>query len=155
MNKYFDFYWENPLKTYNKIRNYFLPIKPKFQWTFGFRNKAKILEINSFDLTWKDKYNSPRHEFNPRMFFSLFNYIHLYINWTLGKDSMHDMVYWEAALDWIYYGKDLQQACTTGWSEWNKETQSYELMPFTILREPYHTVLKCKALNNWYYEGTT
>ena len=59
-NKYFDLYLENPLKTYKAIKKYFRPIKPKFQWSWYKSNKAKILEINSFDLMWKDKWNSPR-----------------------------------------------------------------------------------------------
>lgn len=154
MNKYFDFYWENPLKTYNKVKKYFRPLKPRFEWSFGKRNKAKILKINVFDLMWKDKYNSPRHEFSPRAFISLFNYIHLYIEWTLGSDSMDDMVYWEAILDWIYYGKDLQEACTTGWTNWNEETQMYETMEFVLLKEPYQTAFKSNTLNNLYYEST-
>jgi hypothetical protein len=153
-NTYIDFYWENPLRTYNKVKKYFKRIKPKFQWTFGFRNKAKILEINSFDLMWKDKWNSPRHEYNPRMFFSLFNFIHLYVEWTSGSDSVDDTAYWEAILDWVYYGKDLQEACTTGWTNWNEETQMYEKIEFVLLKEPYHTAFKSNALNNLYYEST-
>lgn len=152
MNKYFDFYWENPLKTYNKVKKYFRPLKPRFKWSFGKRSKAKILKVNVFDLMWKDKYNSPRHEYNPRAFISLFNYIHLYIEWTLNDGSMEDMVYWEAILDWIYYNKDLQEACTNGWSEYNKETDSYEKMKFVLLNEPYQTAFESNALNNWYYE---
>lgn len=151
-NKYFDWYYENPLKMYNLVKKYFRPLKPKFQWYFGKQSKAKILEFNVFDLTWKDKYNSPRHEYNPRLFFSLFNYIHLYVEWTLG-DSMDDTVYWEAILDWMYYGKDLQEACTNGWTQYNKETDSYEPMKFVLLREPYHTMFENKELNNLYYEG--
>lgn len=153
MNKYFDFYWENPLKTYNLVKKYFRDIKPKFQWKFGKSRKAKILEINAFDLTWKDKWNSPRHEYNPRIFFSLFNYIHLYVEWTLG-DSMEDMVYWEAILDWMYYGKSLQEACTNGWCQYNKELDEYEHLIFTMLREPYQTMYNDKELKNWYYGGT-
>lgn len=154
MNKYFDFYWENPLKTYNLVKKYFRDIKPKFQWYFGKRNKAKILEINSFDLTWKDKWNSPRHEFNPHIFFSLFNYIHLYVEWTLG-DSMEDMVYWEAILDWMYYGKSLQEACTNGWAQYNRELDEYEHLIFTVLKEPYQTMYNNNnELKNWYYGGT-
>lgn len=152
-NKWIDWFWENPLKTYNKVKKYFLPIKPQFQWTFGFRNKARILELNSFDLTWKDKWNSPRHEYNPRLFFSLFNYIHLYIEWTVSKDSLDDTAYWEAVLDWMYYGKDLQKACTTGWCDWNKETQTYEKIKFILLREPYQTMFENNELNNLYYDG--
>ena len=153
MNKYFDFYWENPLKTYNLVKKYFRDIKPKFQWKFGKRRKAKILELNAFDLTWKDKWNSPRHEYNPRIFFSLFNYIHLYVEWTLG-DSMEDMVYWEAILDWMYYGKSLQEACTNGWCQYNKELDEYEHLIFTVLKEPYQTMYNNKELKNWYYGGT-
>ena len=103
---YFYIYYENPFKTYNKVKKYFKSIKPKFSWGFGKSNKAKILELCIYDLMWKDKYNSPRHEFNPRILLSLFNYIHLYIDFTLG-DSVTDMVYWEAIIDWVYYGKDL------------------------------------------------
>lgn len=152
MNKYFDLYWENPLKTYNLVKKYFRNIKPKFQWEFGKRRKAKILELNAFNLTWKDKWNSPRHEYNPRIFFSLFNYIHLYIEWTLG-DSIEDMVYWEAILDWIYYDKSLQEACTNDWVHYNKELDEYEHLIFTILKEPYQTMYNNKELKNWYYEG--
>lgn len=153
MNKYFDFYWENPLKTYNLVKKYFRDIKPKFQWKFGKRRKAKILELNAFDLTWKDKWNSPRHEYNPHIFFSLFNYIHLYVEWTLG-DSMEDMVYWEAILDWMYYGKSLQEACTNGWCQYNKELDEYEHLIFTVLKEPYQTMYNNKELKNWYYGGS-
>lgn len=153
MNKYFDFYWENPLKTYNLVKKYFRDIKPKFQWKFGKRRKAKILELNAFDLTWKDKWNSPRHEYNPHIFFSLFNYIHLYVEWTLG-DSMEDMVYWEAILDWMYYGKSLQEACTNGWCQYNKELDEYEHLIFTVLKGPYQTMYNNKELKNWYYGGT-
>ena len=105
MNKYFDWYYENPLKTYKAIKKYFRSIKPKFQIDWYKSNKAKILEINSFDLMWKDKWNSPRHEFNPRINISIFNRLHIYINFTINGDSMTDMVYWEAALYWLYYHK--------------------------------------------------
>lgn len=153
MNKYFDFYWENPLKTYNLVKKCFRNIKPKFQWRFGKRYKAKILELKAFDLTWKDKWNSPRHEYNPHILFSLFNYIHLYVEWTLG-DSMEDMVYWEAILDWMYYGKSLQEACTNNWAQYNKELDEYEHLIFTVLKEPYQTMYNNKELKNWYYGGT-
>lgn len=135
---YINVFWENPLKTYNKIKKYFKPIKPKFQWTFRRANDAKIFLLEAYDLMWKDKYNSPRHEFNPRIFISLFNYVHLCIHWTLG-DSMDDMVYWEAALNWLYYEKNLPTAIkeSTGWTQWNEETGKYEDIPFELLRDPW------------------
>lgn len=152
MNKYFDIWHENPLKTYNKVKKYFRPLKPRFQWSFGYSKwKPIILEFNLFDVTWKDKYNSPRHEYNPRLILSLFRCVHLYVEWTL-KDGMEDMVYWEAILDWMYYGKSLQEACTNGWTEYNKNTDSYEPMKFILLQEPYHTMFENNELNNLYYE---
>lgn len=155
MNKYFDIYIENPFKTYNKIKRYFLPLKLKFLWGFSKGNKAKILVINSFDVCWKDKWNSPRHEWNPRIMISLFNYIHLYVDFTLDDGGITDMVYWEAILDFIYYGKSLQDACTTGWTDFNEETQSYEKMTFVMLKEPYQSQYMNNELTNIHYESTT
>lgn len=155
LNRYFDIYWENPLKTYNKIKKYFKPIKPEFQWSFGKRNSVSILELTAFDLTWKDKWRTPRHEFNPRIYFSLFNYIHLYISWTIGDDSMNDMVYWEAALYWLYYDKSLQESIkdSMGWTQYNKSTDTYEPIVFKILKEPFQTMYENNELNNCYYEN--
>lgn len=153
-NKYFDFYFENPFKTYNKIKEYFRTIKPKFQIDWFKSNKAKILEINSFDLMWKDKWNSPRHEFNPRINISIFNRLHIYINFTVNGDSMTDMVYWEAALYWLYYRKSLSKAVTLagGWSDFNEETQKYEPIKFKLLREPYQSKHDKGDLINIMYE---
>ena len=67
---------------------------------------------------------------------------------------MEDMVYWEAILDWMYYGKSLQEACTNGWYQYNKELDEYEHLIFTVLREPYQTMYNNKELKNWYYGGT-
>lgn len=134
-NKYFDIYWENPLTTYKKIKNYFRPLKMKCSFTRMRAREATILAINSFDVIWKDKYNSPRHEFNPRIEISLFNYFHWRIDFTLGDDSMDDMVYWETALYWLYYDKTLGEAIEEagGWETVNPETGLREEMKFKIL----------------------
>lgn len=151
MNDYFDIYLENPFKTYNKVKRWFRPIKSKFQWSFGKGNGPIFLELKSFDVTWKDKFNEPRHEFNPRIILSLFNYIHLYVDFTTG-DSMTDMVYWEAILDWIYYDKDLQEACTNQWKQYNNETSEYESLSFRLLKDKYQKKFDNKELKNWYYD---
>lgn len=155
-NKYFDFYFENPFKTYNKIKDYFRIIKPKFQINWFKSNKAKILEINSFDLMWKDKWNSPRHEFNPRILISIFNYLHIRIDFTIGEDSMHDIVYWEAALWWLYYNKPLHKAFkySSGWSDYDEKTNSYKPMSFHILKEPWQTMYNNKQLPEITYENS-
>ena len=152
-NKYFYWYYENPLKTYKKIKTYFLPLKTKWSFSFGKGNGAKIFDFSCFDLTWKDKWNSPRHEFSPRIKISLFNRFHLLITYTVG-DSMNDMAYWEAALWWLYFGKSLPDAVkrSSGWQEYNKETDCYEDMKFTILREPWHTMYNNNDLPKLKYE---
>lgn len=156
-NKWFNIYWENPFKTYNKIKKYFRRIKLKFSWTFiKKKSSAKILEFNSFDLTWKDKWNSPRYEFNPRINISLFQYIHLHIELTLKEDSMSDIAYWEAALYWLYYNKSLHRAVknATGWTQYNEETKRYEPIPFQILKEPFQTMYNNHNLPIIKYEDT-
>ena len=158
-NQYFDFYWENPLKTYNSVKHIFKPLKPEVSLYRGKGREAKILSINAFDVVWKDKYDSPRHEYNPRIEISLFNYFHWKIEFTLkDNDSINDMVYWEAILWWKCYKKNLHEAISesTGWSTYNKETDEYEPMKFKILKEPYQTLYETtNKLSNFTYENST
>jgi hypothetical protein len=157
MNKYFDLYWENPLTTYNKIKKYFKPLKPKIYFDCYRSSCAKILEFNSFDILWKDKYDSPRHERNPIITISLFNYIHIRIEFVMSDDSLDDMVYWEAALYWLYYNLSLSEAIdeAVGWSHYNKETNEYELIKFELLKEPWQNMYVNKELKEIMYESTT
>ena len=153
---YFDFCITNPFKLYNKINKYFKPLKSKLYFNNMKGHSAKILEICSFDVTWKDKWNSPRHEFNPRIMISLFNRFHWRIEFTLNGDYMEDMVYWEAALSWLFYEKPLHKAIkeSTGWSHYNKETDKYEPMQFKLLRESWQSMYDNKQLPEIYYEDT-
>lgn len=152
MNKYFYIYIENPLKTYNKVKKYFLPLKPKFQLNFGKGRKAKILDINSFDVCWKDKWDSPRHEWNPRIMISLFNYIHIYIDFTRDNGGIIDMIYWEIALTWIYYGKDLTESIklSEGWEEYNNGIA--EPIKFKVLKSKYQQLYNTGNLPKIMYE---
>ena len=47
LSDYFDFYFENPLATYNKIKQYFRPLKTKWSLYKGAGREAKILSISS------------------------------------------------------------------------------------------------------------
>lgn len=155
MNKWFYFYLKNPFKTYNKVKKYFKPIAVRFEMGFKKSNKAKLLEVCSYDLMWKDKFGSPRHEFNPRIMLSLFNYIHLYV-WFNVEDSLSDMVYWESILTWIYYDRGLCDSIKecTGWTQFNEEGEE-EFIKFKLLKEPYQTLLENNKLKNIKYENTT
>ena len=97
----------------------------------------------------KDKYDTPRHEISPRIYISLFSCIHIMINFIADSDSLSDMVYWEAALYWLYYDKTLNEAIqeSTGWSTLNEKTEQFEEIPFVILKEPWQTMYLSKQLN--------
>lgn len=154
-NKYVRIYWQNPLRTYNKIKQYFLPLKPKIQFGAYKWRDAKILEFNAFDVTWKDKYNSPRHEYDPRIELTLFNYFRILITFEVkGQKNFDSMVYWEAALSWLYYKQHLPKTLqsTSGWKDFvnGKEVP----IKFTLLREPWQSLYNQKLLPKIYYEST-
>ena len=156
-NKYFYLYWENPLKTYNKIKKYFKPIKLNIKFAFRKSNCAKILDFSSFDLLWKDKESTLSHEFSPRIHIHIFSYIHIYINFVLDKDDMTDMVAWEAALYWLYYNRTLSEALqeASGWSTYDPKSKTYKEIKFIILKEPWQTQYENNKLEEIYYESTT
>lgn len=157
IRNYFDFCITNPFKLYNKIKKYFRPLKPKVYFDNMKGNSAKILEICSFDVTWKDKWNSPRHELNPHIMISLFNRFHWRIEFTLNDDDyLNDMVYWESALNWLYYGFSLSEAIknSTGWNKFNKETNEEESIKFVLLREPWQSKYENQTLKDIKYEHT-
>lgn len=125
-NKYFNnwvnIYFEHPLRTWRKVRKYF--IKPKASIHFfknpvyncplaTFKNIAKIIEFRSCDVGWKDKYNTPRHEYSPYIWVCFFKTFGFSINWHIyytndsGIKSNGDMFYWEYLLDYLYYEKSL------------------------------------------------
>ena len=157
-DRYFYLYLKNPLKTYYKIKKYFRPLKIKISTALCKYKDAKILDICSFDVSWKEKWYSPRHEQNPRIHISIFNFVHIFINFTLGdEESLSDMAYWEAALYWLYYNKSLSESVkqSTGWTQYNKDTDKEEPIELKVLKEPYHTMYINNKLPEIYYDNTT
>lgn len=155
LSNYFYFYWSNPLKTYNKAKKYFRKIITKFKINACKSNYAKIIDFTSFDITWKDKYNSPRHEFNPRIQLSLFNYIHFTLEFLLSNDDFENMVCWEAMLNWLFYDKNLQEAVneSTGWTKYNPKTGKNELIEFTVLKDSLQIQYDNNELEHIIYEN--
>lgn len=155
-NKYFEWYYENPFTTYNKIKAFFKPLTWKWTWSFRKGNAAKIFEFNSFDVRWKDKWDSPRHEISPTITVSLFNYIHLTITFICDSNYVEDMVYWETALYWIYYKKHLPKALDLagGWEEADPTTGVNREIKCSVLKEPWQALYNNKKLHKIYYEDT-
>ena len=122
-NKWINLCLENPLKTWFKAKKYFKRprckihffINPTYNCPYmNLGNIAKILDIMSCDITWKDKYNSPRHEVSPYIWICFFKKFGFSINWHIYyKDEFNmkqigDMYYWEYLLDYLYYKKSLK-----------------------------------------------
>ena len=83
---------------------------------------------------------------------SLFNYIHIYIDFTRDNGGIIDMIYWEIALTWIYYGKDLTESIklSEGWEEYNNGIA--EPIKFKVLKSKYQQLYNTGNLPKIMYE---
>lgn len=127
---------ENPLKTWKKAKKYFK--RPKFKGffhivhTYGrypyacYNRIGKILDIRITDISWKDKWSSPRHEESPYIFICLFRKFaftgRFYISYydEFGEKKNGDCYYWEYLLDWIYYQNKKSLRCYSAWTSDSK-----------------------------------
>ena len=113
---------ENPFKTSWKVRIWFKIPKPSIYFgpivsglPYGLPDKW--IELYIYDVTWKDKYNSPSFEFNPQINLNLFKKYQLLLTFQTSDDYL----YWETILDIIYYNKSLKEAIDINtWETCNK-----------------------------------
>lgn len=137
-NKWIDICIEDPLKTWKRVKTYFK--KPKLFLHFftnpiyccpyaSLNSIAKILDIRSFDVGWKDKYDTPRHERNPYIWVCFFKRFGFNIIWHIsykdefGNPQDGDMYYWEYLLNYLYYEKTLK-----GYSTWIQTSKLYKVV---------------------------
>lgn len=114
---------ENPFKTWWKVRKWFKFPKPSIYFgpivsglPYGLPDKW--IELYIYDVTWKDKYNSPSFEFTPQINLNLFKKYQLLLTFQTSGDYL----YWETILDIIYYNKSLKEAVDRNtWENCNKE----------------------------------
>lgn len=142
ISDYFDFYIENPFKTFNKIKKFF--IKPKFNivyncWYYSKYN-PKILSLYITDVIWKDKYNTPRFEINPKLDIILFRRWHFRLEFGFDNGGCYDMTYWETALNWIYYNKTLQESVdeASGWVDSENKPIKYKIFKYQNFYNKLH-----------------
>lgn len=112
-NKLFCFNLSNPFKTIRKLKGVFKPLKCKF-W-FGKRcnvplfyygvHTGLLFDLTIRDVSWKDKYDTPRLEECPFIAITLFNKYSFVWRW-LTDDKFQDD-YWEQALWYLYYCEPL------------------------------------------------
>lgn len=102
----------SPWRTWKKARKYFrFPnvrlctyIRPFL--FFHFWSWHDFIYVS--DVTWKDKYNSPRHEENPCIAINFFNLIQFKLEFGRWFDNVdYSMEYWESILCYVYYNKSL------------------------------------------------
>lgn len=113
--------YRNPWYHWWKARKYFKRPKAHFLfrknfWTFGLPVRrdyySPVIDIGFHALGWKDKWDSPRHEWDPMICITFFRTWHLLwiFNWATKhkKDSITgSMATWEAILDYTRYDKSL------------------------------------------------
>lgn len=121
---------ENPFKTWWKAKKYFK--FPDITISYGWQPyhypyassywRGKILDINIHDIYWKDKFNSPRHERNPLIYFCLFSRLSLWIIFgkkyrdEFGEKQDGSLEYWEYILSHLYYSKNKSLKCYSNWT---------------------------------------
>lgn len=132
--------YHNPWYHWWKVRKQFKRPKAHFSflknfWTFGLPIRKEyynpILDIGFYALGWKDKFNSPRHEWDPMINIVFFRKWHLFwvFNWVKKGDhesSVKSMATWEAILDILYYKHTLEKAIEDNtWSSPLGEEKKY------------------------------
>lgn len=127
----------NKKRPWNKEQNRFtnLPLNRRNKdWiiklfsTYYFITISYPFCIHWLELGWKDKWNSPRHEWNPAFYIFFFKW-QLCIHWCAPEEDFTER-YWEMLLWWLYYSdKDIKKAEESwGWvdtenrkSTWNNK----------------------------------
>lgn len=100
---------ENPFRTWWKARKYFKFPKLKiYTWKYSNRSESsKLLNITFRDIEWKDKWRSPRHEYNPIIQLTFFRKFAIELIFT---NKVDDTIYWETILDYLYYSKNIYES---------------------------------------------
>lgn len=98
----------NPFKTMKKLKGVFKPIKCKFSFNWGdwapvlWCSYPATIQINTYDVLWKDKYDTPRYEESPYI------WIHIWkLNFVWKWEAPEE--YWEQALWYLYYSGTITQ----------------------------------------------
>lgn len=121
--------WKNPFRTIWKARKIFkrpeiyLYIGPWKGLGYLYR-ESFLLSVTSQDVIWKDKYNTPRLEYPPRIDIVLFKYLHFHLRIDGPKNQEDE--YWEQILWTLYYcNGDIEKAKKTWpWKKYENENET-------------------------------
>ena len=136
----FYFYFENPFKTWWKVRKVFKFPMPKFGFGFskyGFVDPywgGRILYVETMDVDWKTKYDMFRFIDSPMISIILFRHIKFLIQFRFG-DS--DLEVWETILCYLYDDKIkgnlalcIEENTWSGNNTKTGETKYYDARPY-------------------------
>ena len=105
----------NPFKTMNKLKGIFIPLQRRIifggkhiYYPFTYCPKPTKILIRCCDVRWKDKWNTPRYEDPPYIWIHLFR-LNLIFYWVLVNKELETDDYWEQALWYLYYYKNISQ----------------------------------------------
>jgi len=100
---------ENPLKTYNKAKKVFKKLRCYFKISWGnwypiLWISPKFFQIESRDVQWKDKYDTPRYEGCPYFWIHI-GKLNIIWYWELPElyNDYDNDEYWEQLLWYLYY----------------------------------------------------
>lgn len=84
------------------------------------------IRITWYDLGWKDKFESPRHEWNPSFQIYFFKW-QFCIFWGSPIEPCDDDGYWQQILWYLYYSnKDIKKAKETwGWIDYDTKKSTW------------------------------
>ena len=98
----------NPLITYKKARKVFKPLHLYFRYgkninPDGWYSKPAFIQIVFDDVSWKDKYDTPRFEGPPCIWIHIYKYNFIWY-WSLPRHQfIEEDAYWEQLLWYVYY----------------------------------------------------
>lgn len=112
---------ENPIKTMNKLKGVFKPLKCYFKFKISifapypvlWVSKPSFIHIIFQDVMWKDKYDTPRYELPPYIWIHIWKMNFIWY-WDLpntleyNKEDLTEE-YWEQALWYLYYTNTISQ----------------------------------------------
>lgn len=132
--------FKNPFYHWWKVRKEFKRPKCHFifkknLWFFGLYINRKyynrFIHIRTSAVGWKDKYDSPRHEWDPFIQIVFFRKWHMcwIFNWVDPNDPkshIKSMSTWEAILSRIYYSKSLEECVEE--NTWEGDSENYTIV---------------------------
>lgn len=101
-------YLTDPLKTYKKAKKVFKPLYLYFRYgkninPEGWYANPSFIQIVFKDVSWKDKYNTPRFESSPCIWIHIYKYDFIWYWDLLEYQFMERDDYWEQLLWYLYY----------------------------------------------------